>query len=410
MRTATVLVILAVAAALLGVVGYGLLGDGLGGEGFSATWTSDTGRDIAANHHAVAVGGGSVYAPISGEDRSGNCALVALDAADGSTLWSDGVPAANCTLHSVADPTLADVDGDGTTEVVATSTERVVLGFDAAGGEEEFRYDLSAYGYTKPVVADLAASPGRELVVVDVRGTAFVFSADGETLWTHEFGEEVWAQPAVADFDGDGRPELLAAGRSGGAVLFAGDGTVEWRSEVVTNDAITWGATGQTDGDPALEAVFSTVDGAVVAVDGASGEVEWRDSHDEFAAVHALGDGDGDGDAEVYVTTRDGRFRALDAAAGTEEWTTDVVTERVQMMPPPTLGEVDGDDGLELVVAGNDGGVTLLNAEDGSVAGSYARESPIYTHATLADADDDGRAEAFVMYGDGRVVRLDYGA
>ena len=405
MRTATLLAVLALAGGLLGVVGYGVLDDG---GTLSATWTSDTGRDIAANHHAVAVGEGAVYAPVSGADRSENCALVALDAADGSTLWTDGVPAANCTLHSVADPTVADVDGDGTVEVVATSTERVVLGFDAATGTEAFRYGLSTYGYTKPVVADLADAPGRELVVVDVDGTAFVFSSEGETLWTHEFGEKVWAQPDVADFDGDGEAELLAAGRSGGAVLFAGDGSVEWRSSVVDDDAITWGASGQADDDAAFEAVFSTVDGAVVAVDGASGEVEWRVAHGEFAAVRAFGDGDGDGDAEVYVTTREGTLRALDAATGVEEWSTEVVTERVQMMPPPVLGEVDGDDRPELVAAGNDGSVTLLNAEDGSVVDSYARDAPVYTHATLADADGDGRAEAYVMYGDGRVVRLDY--
>ncbi|SFR35801.1 outer membrane protein assembly factor BamB family protein [Halogeometricum limi] len=405
MRTATLLVVLLAVAGLLGVVGYGLAGDD---GSMTATWTSETGRDIAANHHAVAVGDGTVYAPISGADRSENCALVALDAANGSTTWTQGVPAANCTLHSVADPTVADVDGDGTTEVVATSTESVVLGFDATSGTEEFRYELTDYGYTKPVVANLTGGPENELVVVDVRGTTFVFGPDGETRWTYAFEEQVWAQPTVADVDADGEAELLVAGRSGSAVLFAGDGGVEWQTDVVGDDAITWGTTGQADDDDALEAVFSTVDGVVVAVDGASGEVEWRERYDEYAAVHAMGDGDADGDAEVYVTTRDGTLRALDAATGSEEWSTEVVTDRVQMMPPPSLGEMDGDDGRELVVPGNDGSVTLVDAADGGVIDTYARDAPIFTHATLGDTDGDGRDEAYVVYGDGYVVRLDY--
>ncbi|MDS0300201.1 PQQ-like beta-propeller repeat protein [Halogeometricum sp. S1BR25-6] len=407
MRAPTLLAVSAIVLVLGTVVALGFAG-GLGSGGLEATWTSDTGRDISSNHHAVAVGGERVYAPVSGADRTGNCALVAMNATDGSTAWAYTLPAANCTIHSVADPTVADLDGDGRLEVLAVTTEREVAVFDAESGDLRTRLGLSNYGYTKPLVADLAPSPGREIVAVDVSGTAFVFAADGTELWRADLDGYVWAQPAVADFDGDGDPELLVGERTGEAVLFAGDGSVEWNETVTTNGSVTWGAHGQADDDPALEAVFTTVGGDAVAVDGASGEVEWRTNVGEFAAVHELGDGDGDGDIETYVTTKDGTVRALDAATGAEEWSTEIVVDQVQMMPPPTLGDLDGDGAPELLATGNDGSVTVLDPANGDVLSTDGRDVPIFTHATLADVDDDGAQEAFVIYADGRVVRWEY--
>lgn len=406
MKPTTLAAVVTVTLALGVVVALGLAG-GSGGAALDATWTSDTGAGIAANHHAVAVADGRVYAPISGADGTSDCALRALSAGNGTPLWSHGVPAANCTVHSVADPTVADADGDGSREVLAATTEREVTALDPGSGAVRSRFRLADYGYTKPVVADLSPAPGRETVAVDVTGTVFVFGSNGTTLWRAALDEYVWAQPTVADFDADDEPELLVAGRAGDAVLFAGDGAVEWTRTVAADDAITWGTHGQADDDGALEAVLSTVDGDVVALDGRDGSVEWRENVGGFAAVHALGDGDGDGAPEVYAAGADGTVRAFDAASGATEWETEVVAERVQMMPPPNLGDLDGDGGAELLAAGNDGSVTLIDSATGDVASTYARDVPIFTHATLADVDGDGAAEAFVMYADGRVVRLD---
>jgi outer membrane protein assembly factor BamB len=407
MRATTLLAVLGIVLVLGTVVALGFTG-GLSSDGLEATWTSDTSRDISSNHHAVAVGDERVYAPISGADRTGNCALVAPNATDGSTVWHYTLPAANCTIHSVADPTVADLNGDGRLEVLAATTEQEVAIFDAESGDVQTRLGLSNYGYTKPLVADLAPSPGREIVAVDVSGTAFVFAANGTELWTADLGGYVWAQPTVADFDADGEPELLVGERTGETVLFAKNGSVEWNETVTTNGSVTWGTHGLADDDPALEAVFATVDGDVVAVDGHSGSVEWRANVGEFAAVHAFGDGDGDGDAEAYVIAKDGTIHALDAATGRTEWSTEIVVDQVQMMPPPTLGDLDGDGSPELLAAGNDGSVTVLDPANGDVLSTYGRDVPIFTHATLADVDDDGAQEAFVVYADGRVVRLEH--
>lgn len=377
-------------------------------------WVSDTARDIAGNHHAPAAGRVQdtpmVYAPISGRADTPNCALVALNGTSGADRWSYSIPAANCTIHSVADPTLADFDSDGTKEVIAATTEQTVTAYHPLTGDVEFRHNLTSYGYTKPIVADLVGDSGPEIIVVDVKGTVFVLKPNGTAVWSKQLSSYTWGQPAVADFDGDGEPELtVATGGTGNIYLFEQNGSLAWNQPQSYEGSITWMTTGEADDDDAVEIVVATAStGRVSMVNGASGEREWTRNLGSYAAVHAFGDGDGDGTPEVYAVAKDGKLRSLDATTGDTEWTTTLTTGDVQMMPPPALGDVDGDGDSELVAVTNDGIVSVVNPESGSILGRYEREAPIYTHPRLADIDGDGDLEAFVMYAQGRVVAFNF--
>lgn len=391
------------------VAALGGVGGGPGAT-LAHEWTSDTGREIQGNHHAVAAGRvageGVAFAPISGRTDTRECMLVALEGDAGTTRWTHQVPAANCTIHAVADPTLADYDGDDATEVIAATTEQAVVAFDARTGEEELRVELSSYGYTQPVVDDLLGDDAREVVAVDVRGTVVVAHANGTVAWTRQLDAYTWGQPAVADIDGDGSNELAVGVAGGNVTLFEADGSTAWQLTSPFRSSITWTTTGQADGDPQTELVVATVEGVVATIDGGGGEptVEWRREFGGYAAVHAFGDGDDDGAPEVYAVSDDGRLRSLAARDGAVEWTTTLTTADVQMAPPPAMGDVDGDGQPELVAVTNDGIVSLVDPGTGEVLDSYRREVPIYTHPTLADVDGDGAAEVFVVYGDGRVV------
>jgi hypothetical protein len=73
------------------------------------------------------------------------------------------------------------------------------------------------------------------------------------------------------------------------------------------------------------------------------------------------------------------------------------------------LGDIDGDERVELVAVTGTGTVAVLEPDDGRVLARYERDVPILTHAAVADVTGDGAAEVFVRYGDGRVVSLSYG-
>lgn len=377
-------------------------------------WVSDTATSIGGNHHAPVAGilNGSpmVYAPISGRSDTRNCALVGLDGTTGEQRWSYPVPPMDCTIHSVADPTLADYDSDGTTEVLAATTEQAVIAMHPITGAVEFRYNLSAYGYTKPIVADFVGDERPEIVVVDVNGAVFVLNQSGDLVWQKQLSAYTWGQPTIGDYDGDRAPELaVATGGTGQVYVFDQNGSLAWSTPQSVPGSITWMTTGDAAEEPGEDIVVTTAStGLVTLVEGATGDRVWTRDFGRFAAVKAFGDGDQDGAPEVYAVARDGVLRSLDARTGATEWTTTLTTADVQMMPPPVFGDVVGDDAPELVAATNDGIVAVIDPTTGDVVGSYARDGAIYTQPELADIDGDGDLEAFVMYGNGRVLALDF--
>ena len=412
--------------ALLGgaaVLGLGLDPGGLSGDDGNLTevWRSATGVPVTGNHHAVAAGRidgrGVVFAPISGNPDTDHCRMAALDAADGSPSWDHEVPPADCMIHAVGTVALGDYDADGTDEVFVPTSEERLYAFDPAGGEAELVYEIDEYGYSQAVVGPLGPDGGERVAIVDALGTVEVLRPDGETAWTRREASYVWATPAIADFAGDGGTRLVVGFGEGYVTAYDRDGDVAWNRSLPGDGSITWMTTGDVGGDGATDAVVATDGGAVALLDGPDGDVRWTRNFGDLAAVEAVADGDDDGTLEVYATAKDGVLRALDAGTGETEWETDLAEDPVQVTPPPAIGDLDGDGDPELVGVTSDGRVTVVDPADGRVLGIYTRSTPIWetdastalwTRATLADTDGDGAEEIFVIYGDGRVIALEY--
>jgi len=413
MRIASYLLLVGLFLVLSGVFLVGILDSQAAGGELDERWVSDTARETNINHHQPAVGqfstGSLVFAPLSASSGSKGCAFTALSATDGAVQWRDPIPPEACEIHAVADPTIADFDGDGSREVLVATTEREIVAYDPQSGDKEFQYDLDSYGYTQPVLANLTGSAAPEIVLTDAKGTVYVLRQNETAVWTAQLGNYTLGQPAVADFDADGAPELVVGVSGAGTLtLFDASGSREWERSAPFGDGITWLQTGQADDDPALEAIAATGAGRVVAVDGRTGAVEWSQSFGALAAVGALTDTDGDGTVEVQAVAADGVLRSLNAATGEQEWQTTLTTGDVQMMPPPTAGDVDGDGDLELVAPSNDGIISVLDPETGDVLATHERSATIFTPTILADTDDDGVPELYQMYADGRVVSVAY--
>jgi outer membrane protein assembly factor BamB len=169
---------------------------------------------------------------------------------------------------------------------------------------------------------------------------------------------------------------------------------------------VTWLTTANLDSDAALELVAGTQQGPVLAFDGRTGDREWIHPTALLSAVHGVRTVDGV--PTVFATTGDGRLLALDGRDGRVRWETTVTTESVQMMPPPVVGDVDGDGAGELVVGANDGSVSVFDPATGALLAKHERSVDILAPPVLADTDDDGTVEIYVIYGDGRVQRLAY--
>lgn len=407
MKRGTVVAVLVVLL-VLGALGFiGLFAQGGERGTLTTLWVSDTGRDAIGNHHAPAVaysdGAPVVVAPVNAPKSSGDCSLVAFTP-DQTARWRATVRPDACNIHAFGDPTVGDLDGDGTQEVFVATTENLVHAYSLETGETQFSRELDGWGYVAPLVTEFTPSPGRELVVADLSSGVFVYDSSGSLLWNRSLAGTT-APLFVADFTGDGTPEL-AIGEGKNVTLLGQDGRTIQKTSV--GGSVNWLERVQTDADGSSELVAGTIRGQVVAVDGETGTIEWSRDLGRLAAVHAVGDGDGDGRAEIYAVAEDGILRAMDSRDGTTEWTVTLTTADIQMTPPPALGDLDGDGAPELVAVSQDGVVSIRDPATGERLASYERAVPIWMWPTLADLDRDGDLEVLITYGDGRIVALSY--
>jgi len=200
----------------------------------------------------------------------------------------------------LASPAVADLDDDGTPEVVLPRDELLVVWrLDGSGATEVWRAETGGRIWSSPVVADLVpSSPGLEVAVAS-RGNVFAFAADGTALpGFPATGADELRSLAAGDLDGDGALELVA----------------------VTSSPIEGG--GQRDIVVAFEANGARMAGFPPNTTGAAGCDDACYVTGGYDQNVTLGDVDGDGVVDVlatqdnaYVSLHDGTGRAFDAAS-----------------------------------------------------------------------------------------------
>lgn len=201
----------------------------------------------------------------------------------------------------LASPAVADLDGDGTPELVVPRDELLLVWRTApgGGGTEVWRAATGGRIWSSPVVADLVPSrPGLEVAVAS-RGNLFAFDATGAALpgfpvaWRDEL-----RSLAAGDIDGDGALELV----------------------VVTTTPLNAG--GRRDIVMAYEADGRPVTGFPPNTGGAAGCDDACYVTGGYDQNLALGDVDGDDRVDIfaphdnaYASLHDGTGRAFDAAS-----------------------------------------------------------------------------------------------
>lgn len=122
---------------------------GFSGGTLGEAWVSDTPRDNRVNHHPVGPDGNVIVAPVAEVPNSDvpitntSCALVRLAPQNGTALWRTEMPAEDCFTHALTEPAIEDVDGDGTLEVIVSTTGNPLvaptLGREPRSGESPWR-------------------------------------------------------------------------------------------------------------------------------------------------------------------------------------------------------------------------------------------------------------------------------
>jgi hypothetical protein len=278
---------------------------------------------------------------------SGDYTVVAWDN-QGNELW-ESEHYINIDFNWATGPILADMNGDGNTEIIAG---RVILNNDGTTrGVGE--HGVGSYGITNlgeinilegslPAVTDLDLDGQMEIIVgnahYDIDGNTLFYDptaqdamisvanldddpegeyvgisgntiramdTDGSIMWgpiTFPAPANILSPAAIADIDGDGYPEILTAG---GNELRAinHDGTTLWAANVVDETGATGASIFDFEGDGIPDVVYID-EIKVYAFDGPTGGIKFQsDQHASNTMMDypVIADVDNDDQAEILV-------------------------------------------------------------------------------------------------------------
>ena len=340
-------------------------------------------------------------------------------------------------------PVVADLDGDGTTEVVVQTGSREVLCLEAPGPYDigpRVRWRMQGYGQTNNapqhwgvVAADLDLDGNLELLfareTADGDAGLAAVAASGHIRWHHRFDSFDGSMPiwnfsglsywSAGHYRSAAQMDVFATLRRGkigsevGFLLDGRSGDVVWTSSGYRGRSLGGhpSAAGDVDGDGLEEIVLMWPDRLHI-VDGLSGEAEVvRQAYgdgmnplfdsDGFVgyAFPAVVDLFGDPRPEL-IWGHNGYLNAVLDAGGNAIWQT-AYQNNTAVQSLMGVGDADGDGERELL-APIAAGAQLLNPTDGTILHELTGIGTAHTDVVSADIDGDGRDE--FLYGSGASI------
>jgi hypothetical protein len=192
--------------------------------------------------------------------------------------WTNGGCSGWCQTGWYASPAIADLDGDGTNEVVWGAYDVVAL--NGASGGLRWRAPSAARVWPSPAVADLRGDGTLEVVVGRGNGELVVYDRFGHVLWSvSPFGGAELRTLAVTDLETDGVLDIVVGRASGGSTrqlsAYTAYGSLRagWPARHDGEPGYGWGMYNQNvvvadlDGDGTKEVVAPTDTHYITALD-----------------------------------------------------------------------------------------------------------------------------------------------
>ena len=304
-----------------------------------------TGRQAAGADPAPAQDPTIVYLPLV--RRPGTQAPMAP-----TLKWQrGGCYASWCETGWYASPAVADLDGDNRQEVIGAAYSLVIL--DGTTGALKQRTENSSRAWPGLVVADLEGDGATEIVVGRGGDQLTVYDANGVELWRRNpFGGGEVRTLAAADIDQDQALEIVVGRASGGSTkqlsVYEADGMLRpgWPARRDGEAGYGWGmynenvAVADLTGDGYAEIIGPTDTHYVTALDRDGNQLPVNARYDNFNPKGAK------------VWSQVGVH--VDDAVDLRGYADCGVEHRPNFAnSAPTLADLDGDGRREIVIIGN---------------------------------------------------------
>lgn len=305
--------------------------------------------------------------------------------------WRHRIPGTGVGFEGVA---VADLDGDGSREVVATGA---AIGSQTRGVWNILKWDGTTYKleWTSEHFTTLIRSFA--VANVDADPTPEVIVAAGYRLLVYDGAtRQIQASIAtpfgitgveIADIDGDAALEAVVCSNTAGLFVYSfPSGALEYQNPAWEGFDL---AVGNVDTDPALEIVIGGNDSPGYVIDGSAYGLQWTASAG-FGSIVRLADVDGDSIQEVVGAEKWHIIRIYDvdlqSIKGTIETRIDIGALEVV--------DVEGDGPLEIVYGDyQHGDVHVHNAATRALKWEIESPGIVLSKIAIGDADNDGVRE-----------------
>jgi LruC domain-containing protein/uncharacterized repeat protein (TIGR01451 family) len=320
-----------------------------------------------------------------------------------------------------ATPTVADLDQDGTQEIIIGNLVKWQLEVYNADGAVRTGWPRPLQGEIKAsaAVADLDQDGDLEILVGDGRGYLHAFYADGQAVadWpvlvggeTTSAGYRILSRPLVTDLDNDHSPDVVVASSNGRLYAFNAQGQRKANWPVSLGEvADQYGnhlfdsspVAADLDGDGLKEILVGSYDKQLY-VYHADGTLVWTfATGDAVIATPAVGELDrAHTGLEIAIASGDSYLYLLDSTGA-------LLWKRPTgwiIRSSPLLADLDGDGALEILVGSDDYKVWAWHANGELVAGwPQSAGAAVVASPVHGDIDGDGKAEVVVPAEDGLV-------
>ncbi|MBU2644427.1 VCBS repeat-containing protein [bacterium] len=353
-------------------------------------------------------------------------------------------------------PTLVDIDNDGDFDLFIGSDEGRIWFFENEGNNLIPVFKLVTPKYegievgkgSIPLFADVNLKRKPDLLIGTVEGKVWLLfnegtrkKADFKTrppIKVLEFGLETHAAPGLFDWDGDGDLDLLVGQKNGTLSFYKNEGTVfspKWVFTERNFQLIDIGGEStpvfvDIDGDNDDDMVIGSANPTVFLYENRLREESrtlWNISTNLFKfhklvvtgnlASIAAGDLDKDGDLDLIVGEAGGNLNYYENVGTQKDPDWVLRTEELLYITgmensAPTLGDIDGDGDLDLLVGGKQGQIALIINQGKPESPSWILRDQAYFQIDvgsnsvprLLDIDNDGDLDLLIGNFAGRVI------
>ncbi len=339
------------------------------------------------------------------------------------------------------DPAIADLNRDGSFEIIFAgwggSTEGYVHvlapdGTQRPGWPRTLRFP---YNWASAVVGQIDADDQLEVVAMQGQnGVVYAFNHDGTELLNGDNNPSTigpfyltgttfaYGCPALGDFDLDGRDEIVVVTNSadGKVLIIDGNGTLLPGWPQLTGGEITASpAVADLDGVAPPEVIVAAEDDSVYVFRANGGRYPGWPRPAEVLTPSARTsspiavDLDLNGELDILFAANDGRFHVWRRDGSVMPGWTNVLFAQTALgsnatQSTPTVGDVDGDSQLEVLLGAEDGRLYGWNHDGTELAGfPILLEGEVRASATISDFDGDGLVEIAVSGWDQNVYVWD---